>query len=254
MDIAANGDVRNKELRLELNGRRYDYHVTAVILKHGEHEGEQLFVLHDITALKDAQGKHNRLMESIIQTIVGLTDVHDPHCANHSERTRVVSVVVAKALELAPERISSLAMAAQLANIGKLYVPAELLTSDEPLTDKQSLLLRQSSEHSVRLLEGLDFEGDVIKFVKQKNECLDGSGYPKGLAGDEILMESRILAVANAFVAMSSSRAYRAGMSIDKVMAALSEQVGQRYDEKVVAALMRVTSEHKEWVDWQGVK
>jgi len=252
--IAENGDVRNKELRLEINNRRYDYHVTAVALKHGEHKGEQLFVLHDITALKDAQGKHNRLMESIIQTIVGLTDVHDPHCASHSERTRVVSVAIAKALEIAPERISSLAMAAQLANIGKLYVPTELLTSDEPLTDEQALVLKQSNEHSVELLEGLDFEGDVIKFVKQKNECLDGSGYPKGISGDKLLLESRILAVANAFVAMSSARAYRAGMSVDKVMAALSEQVGQRYDEKVVEALLRVISEHKEWEDWQGVK
>lgn len=254
MGLAAKGDVRNKELRLEINNQRYNYHVTVVTLNHGEHEGEQLFVLHDITALKDVQGKHNRLMESIIQTIVGLTDVHDPYCANHSERTRVVSVAVAKTLLMAPEKISSLAMAAQLANIGKLYVPAEILTNDGPLTDEQAALLRQSGQHSVRLLEGLDFEGDVIEFVKQKNEHLDGSGYPEGIAGDEILLESRILAVANAFVAMSSSRAYRAGMSIDKALAALSEQVGKRYDEKVVSALMSATKQHQEWVDWQGVK
>lgn len=249
-----NKAMRNIEMRLELDDKRHDYHVSVVPLSHPDYKKSMLFVMHDITMLKDAQGRHNRLMDGIITTLAQVIDTHDPHCAHHSERTREVAVAIAETMQLSKERTDALAMAALLANIGKLYVPAEMLTNVEPLSEEQSLMLRKNTSHSVDILKDLEFDGQVIDFVQQKNECLDGSGYPLGTSGDEIFQESRILSVANAFVAMTSSRAYRAGKPIKEVLDILISEADSRYDRQVIAALFHVTENHSDWASWQQVK
>ena len=150
-------------------------------------------------------------------------------------------------------RIDALAMAALLANIGKLYIPKEMLINESPLTEKDELLLRENINHSVDILEGLEFYGPVVSFVQQKNECLDGSGYPQGVSGDEIHQESRILSVANAFVAMTSSRAYRSGKPIREVLEILISEADSRYDRHVIAALFHIVENHSDWSSWQQV-
>ncbi len=249
-----NEAVRNVEMRLEFAGKRRDYHVSVVPLNHPDYKQSHLFVMHDITELKDAQGRHNRLMDGIIATLAQVIDKHDPHCAHHSERTREVAVAIAKAMDLPKERIDALAMAALLANIGKLYIPAEMLTTVEPLNEAQELMLRENINYSVEILKDLEFDSPVIDFVRQKNECLDGSGYPLGVSGDDIFQESRILSVANAFVAMTSSRAYRAGKPIREVLEILISEADSCYDRHVIAALFHVAENHSDWENWQQVK
>lgn len=249
-----NGDnVRNKEMRLEFNEKRHDYHVSVVALNHSGYKQSHLFVMHDITELKDAQGRHNRLMDGIISTLAHVIDKHDPHCEHHSERTREVAVAIAGAMGLPRARIDALSMAALLANIGKLYIPTEMLTNMEPLTEKEELVLRENINYSVDILKDLEFDAPVIDFVQQKNECLDGSGYPKGLSGEAIYQESRILSVANAFVAMTSSRAYRSGKPVKEVLDILISESDSRYDRHVIAALFHVAENHSDWVNWQQV-
>jgi HD-GYP domain-containing protein (c-di-GMP phosphodiesterase class II) len=250
-----NGDeVRNREMRLEFNDKRHDYHVSVVALNHPDYKQSHLYVMHDITELKDAQGKHNRLMDGIIATLAQVIDKHDPHCAHHSERTREVAVAIARAMDLPKDRIDALAMAALLANIGKLYIPSEVLTNIEPLTESEELMLRENINYSVEILKDLDFDGPVIEFVQQKNESLDGSGYPQGVAGAAIHQESRILSVANAFVAMTSSRAYRSGKPVKEVLDTLLAEADTRYDRQVIAALFHVAENHSDWVSWQQVR
>ena len=245
--------VRNVEMRLEFEDQRHDYHVSVVPLGHPDYRQSHLFVMHDITKLKDAQGRHNRLMDGIISTLAQVIDKHDPHCAHHSERTREVALAIAQTMGLPRERAESLAMAALLANIGKLYIPAEVLTRIEPLNEEQELMLRENINYSVEILQGLAFDGPVIDFVQQKNENLDGSGYPQGLSGDEIFQESRILSVANAFVAMTSSRAYREGKPVKEVLDILISEADSRYDRHVIAALFHVAENHSDWLSWQHV-
>lgn len=248
-----NEEIRNREMRLQFNNRRRDYHVSIVTLNQPGYKQSRLYVMHDITELKDAQGRHNRLMEGIISTLTQVIDKHDPHCAHHSERTREVAMAIANAMGLPKERSDILAMAALLANIGKLFIPAEMLTSIAPLTAEEEQLLQQSTNHSVEILQGLDFGGPVIEFVQQKNECLDGSGYPKGVSGEAIHQESRILSVANAFVAMTSARAYRSGMPIKEVLETLMSEADSRYDRHVIAALFHIVENHADWIQWQQV-
>ncbi|VAW52791.1 hypothetical protein MNBD_GAMMA06-1110 [hydrothermal vent metagenome] len=245
--------VRNIEMRLEFDDKRYDYHISVVPLSQPDYKQSHLFVMHDITQLKDTQGKHNRLMDGIISTLTQVIDKHDPHCAHHSERTREVAVAIAQAMGLPKKRIDSLAMAALLANIGKLYIPAEMLTNVEPLNEEQERLLRENINYSVEILKDLEFDGPVIDFVQQKNECLDGSGYPQEISGEAIFQESRILSVANAFVAMTSARAYREGKPIKEVLDILISEADSRYDRHVIAALFHIAENHSDWISWQQV-
>lgn len=247
-------DIRNKEMRLDFKATRHDYHVSVVAVTHPDYKKSHLYVMHDITKLKDVQGRHIRLMDGIISTLAQVIDKHDPHCVHHSERTREVAVAVAQAMGIPKERIDALAMAALLANIGKLYIPTEMLTNVEPLTEEEELVLRENTNFSVDILKDLDFDGPVIEFVQQKNECLDGSGYPNGVSGDAIHQESRILSVANAFVAMTSSRAYRPGMPVKEVLDILYAEADARYDRHVIAALFHVAENRSDWVNWQQAK
>ncbi len=229
------------------------YHVSSDVLQQGEYKNANLYVLHDITSLKSAQEKRDRLARGIISTLVKAVDLYDPHCVDHSERTREVAVDIAHELKLSETRCEALEMSALLANIGKLFVPKEILIKMDALSEDESKILRKHIEFAVDILKQLEFEGPVVEIIAQKNENLDGSGYPKGLMGDDIMLESRILAVANAFVAMASSRAYRQGRPIKEVVDILLEQTDSHYDRHVVAALFHIAENKSDWKKWQVV-
>ena len=230
------------------------YHVSVKQLTSGNHQGEVLYVLHDITQLKQEQKKREQLGQGIINTLVKAVDLHDPYCANHSQRTLEVALEIGQAIDLSEAQLESLQIAALLANIGKLMLPREILTKLQPLSEEEAAQLRRHVEYSVDILSDLSFNGPVLDIIAQKNERMDGSGYPKGLAGDDILLESRVLAVANAFVAMVSSRAYREGRSVNEVTDILLQQSGTLYDRHVVAALFHIAENRSDWSSWQEVR
>jgi len=220
-------------LPLHINQQKKIYHVTETRLASGEYE--------------------KKLGRGIIATLVKAVDMHDPYCANHSARTRDVSLAIANEMGLSDAQIESLEMAALLANIGKLYVPKEILTKMDALSADESAQLKQHIEFAVDILSELSFNGPVVDIIAQKNERLDGSGYPKGLLGGEIMLESKILAVANAFVAMASSRAYREGRAVKQVVDMLLEQSEAQYDRHVVAALFHISENKADWETWQRI-
>jgi PAS domain S-box-containing protein len=246
--------IRNKVMQLSIADDDHVYHVSLVSLMQGDYKNALLYVLHDITQLQATQDRHNRLLEGIIATLVYATDRHDPHCAHHSERTREVAVAVARAMGLPEDRINVLSMAALLANIGKLYLPREILTKLEPLTVEEERMLQQHVTYSVEILKDLEFDGPVIKIIEQKNERPDGKGYPAGLAADDIMQEAKIIAVANAFVAMSSARAYRPGKPMNEVIDAMLDQADEAFDRNVIAALFHVAENRSDWKNWQVVQ
>lgn len=244
----------NNLLALKNTHQNCVYHVSVKQLSSGEHQGEVLYVLHDITQLKQEQEKREQLGQGIINTLVKAVDLHDPHCANHSQRTREVALEIGRAINLSEAQLESLQIAALLANIGKLMLPREILTKLQPLSEEEAAQLRRHIKYSVEILSDLSFDGPVLDIIAQKNERMDGSGYPKGLAGDDILLESRVLAVANAFVAMVSSRAYREGRSVKEVTDILLQQSGSLYDRHVVAALFHIAENRANWSSWQQVQ
>lgn len=248
------GEAIKTIMRLSIADEEHDFHVALVPLTEGEFKDSLLYVLHDITELKQTQDRHNRLLEGIIATLVHATDRHDPYCAHHSERTREVAVAVAQAMGLTREKMYALSMAALLANIGKLYLPREILTKHAPLTEDEEQMMRQNVDYAADILKGLEFDGPVIEIILQKNERLDGKGYPQGLTADKIMQEAKIIAVANAFVAMSSARAYRPGLPVNEVIDKLLELADEAYDRNVIAALFHIAENRSDWKNWQQVQ
>ncbi len=192
----------------------------------------------------------NERNKGVINALVKAADAHDPYCENHSKNTRDVAMAIACEMGLTRSQLASLEVAAILANIGKMSVPKKILIKKQPLTQGESRRLKKHVEMAVDMLSGVEFEGPVLDIIAQKNECLDGSGYPKGLVSDEIIIESRILSVANSFVAMVSARAYRDGLKINNVLEELLAKSETRYDKQVVTALIHVCENKTDLNAW----
>jgi len=122
------------------------------------------------------------------------------------------------------------------------------------LTDEEERILQQHVVHTVDILKDLEFDGPVVEIIQQKNERSDGKGYPAGLAADNIMLEAKIISVANAFVAMSSARAYRPGLPINEVIDTLLEQADGAFDRNVIAALFHIAENRSDWKNWQAVQ
>ena len=240
-------------ITLQVNESSHEYHVTKTKLESGKYNGFELYVLHEITGLRNEQRKREQLSNGIINTLVKAVDLHDPYCANHSQRTSEVAYEIGKEMGIESSSLENLKMAALLANIGKLFVSKDVLTKHDKLSKAESNELKRHIDYAVKILKDLTFNGPVVEIIAQKNERLDGSGYPEGLTEEGILIEAKILSVANAFVAMTSSRAYREGLKVDEVINILIEESGSQYDRHVVAALFHLAENKANWKNWHNV-
>ncbi len=237
------------ELTLDKETRTFQCSVIPVD-RVGKRDNAILLVLHDITELQQAQQKHAELLRRLVATLMHVVDLHDPYSADHTARMVEVANTVGAELNLDEQQRQSLDLAASLANLGKILVPREILTKLSPLTEAEQTLLKRHVQFGVELLEDLDFDGPVLDTIRQKQEHMDGSGYPNHLSGDDIILTARILAVVNAFVALVSPRAYRQAVSIEEALDQLLEEAGSKYDRHVVAALFHVAENRSDWSDW----
>ncbi len=210
-------------------------------------EYNTLIVLHDITDLRNAEDKHKRLMKHLVQTLTHVIDSYVPDSANHSAKTTKLARSIAQEINLSDADIETLELAACLANIGKLFIPREILEKTTELTDEERETLQTTIQQTSSILVDLDFDGPVLETIAQKNEHVDGTGYPGKINGDQILITAKILAVANAFVAMQSPRAYRDPLSTKDILDQLYKESGKLYDKQVVAALMHVAENRQDW-------
>ena len=223
---------------------------TAVPIQISRESGLVLCLCRDMSAARAEQLKRQGLMQHLVGVLSSIVDLHDPYCAGHSMRTAQVAAALARELGLDDATLAALEMAARLANVGKIFLPRELLTKVEPLDAAEQALVHSHVQHTLDLLKGIDFDGPVLDIIAQKSEHLDGSGYPAGLHAADLRVESRILAVANAFVAMVSARAYRAGVPVQATLDKLLAEAGHKYDRHVVAALFHVAENRPEWISW----
>jgi PAS domain S-box-containing protein len=248
----AGGALPHQGLLLELGGRACAFHTTFIPVPFQAEKNDTVLVsLHDITLLEETQKKKARLLKQVVSALMRAIDMHDPYSANHSARTTRVAMAIGGALSLPEAELATLETASGLCNLGKLIIPKELLVKTGSLTDAEQETLRQEPFFAREILEGIDFDGPVLSTIVQKNELLDGSGWPEGLAGDGVIRTARILAVANAFVAMISPRAYRDKLEADKALELLLPQADKKYDRRVVAALFHVVENEIDWADWK---
>ena len=241
----------SRVLELPQGERQGAYHASVLCLDRvGEHAHPLLLVLNDITDLQQSQARHTRLLNSLVTTLAHLVDLHDPYSAHHSSRTEEVCAALAQALQLNSADRQALHLAATLSNLGKIMVPKEVLVKTDALTNAERELLLQHVRYGIELLENLDFDGPVLATIAQKQEHIDGSGYPDGLHGDAMSLTGKILSVANAFVALVSPRAYRDAVSVRAAVEQLMQTDAAKYDRHVTAALLHVTENREDWSDW----
>ena len=198
-------------------------------------------VIRDVTEIVEVQKRQEQATAKTLEALVRAIELTDPYLAGHSRLMGRLGVEVAKAMNASDIDVATVETAANLSQIGKLFVDRELLFKAESLTAEEKANMEQHVEHAAKVLKGIDFGLPVYEAVCQMNEALDGKGYPKGLQGDEITLPARVLAVVNSFCAMAEPRAYRAARSVDEITTILESGDGA-YDQRIVAALKEVVN------------
>lgn len=186
------------------------------------------------TELKENFEKLEKVMESTIYSIARIVETRDPYTAGHQQRVAALVLTLAKELHLAADEIKGLHMASVIHDIGKIYVPSEILSRPTKLTDTEFALIKTHPEVGFEILKHIDFPWKVAEIVFQHHERLNGSGYPQGLKANEILFEAKILAVADVVEAMSSHRPYRPSRGLKATLNELDMNKGILYDVRVV--------------------
>lgn len=197
-----------------------------------------LVVEQDISEAISERERNERLLQQLADTLLAIVDRRDPYAAHQSARVAQVACAIAEEMSLDPVLVDTINKAASLMNIGKILVPRALLVKNGKLTDDEIDKIRRALSAGVELLDGVEFDGPVVETLRQTRAHIDGSGDPAGLAGEDILVTARIVAVANAFVGMVSPRAHRPGMNFDEAVHTLLDSAGTKFDLGVVGALI----------------
>ena len=187
-----------------------------------------------------------RVKEALEGAMLGFTalvEARDLYTAGHQRRVADLAGAIGRKLGLDEDRIAGLSMAAAMHDIGKVYVPAEFLNKPTRLTPQEFEIIKTHPLVGRDVLVPVDLAWPVSEMVHQHHERLDGSGYPQGLAGEAILLEARIIAVADVMDAMSNRRPYRDGLGIEATLEELETHAGSRYDPEAAAACVRLVRE-----------
>ncbi len=194
----------------------------------------------DITERKQLEESQATLTRSVVGALSASVEMRDPYTAGHQARVARIAGAVAGELGLEADEIEAIELAARIHDIGKLSVPPELLVRPGRLTESEMALVRTHSQAGFDLLERVHFPEHVAKMVFQHHERCDGSGYPLGVHREQILIGSRIIAVADVVESMASGRPYRAALGLDAALDEIQRGAGTLYDADVVDACRRV--------------
>ena len=154
-----------------------------------------------------------------------------------------MTTAIAKELKLSPDKIEGIRIASIIHDIGKIGVPTEILSKTTTLSDIEFSLIKEHSQIGSDILKSIDFSHPVAQIVLQHHEKIDGSGYPRGLKGDVILLEAKIICVADVVEAMSSHRPYRPALGIDAALEEITKNKGILYDPEVVDVCLKLFKE-----------
>jgi len=201
----------------------------------------------DITERRLAEDKLAKSYESLkktlndaINTMVKIVELRDPYTAGHQQKVAELATAIARTMRLEETRIDQLQMAAVTHDIGKMYVPSDILSKPGKLSKIEFDLIKTHPRSGYDIVKGMDFPSSVADAVLQHHERLDGSGYPGRLKGEDVILEAKILAVADVVEAMASHRPYRSALGINKALEEISENSGKLYDPDVVDACLEL--------------
>ena len=206
--------------------------------------------LKDITDRKLAEVELRQTLESLrkafgttIQVMISAVEMKDPYTAGHQLRSADLACAIAKEMGLAQEKIDGIRMAGSIHDIGKLSVPSEILSKPTQLTNAEFSVIKDHAQSGYEMLKNVESPWPLAQIVYQHHERMNGSGYPRNLKGDEILLDARIMAVADVVEAMASHRPYRPALGIDAALEEIKKNRGTFYDNAVADACLRLFRE-----------
>ncbi len=181
-----------------------------------------------------------QLLTGVVNTLSKTVDVRDPYTAGHQRRVAKLATLIAKELGMSQKEVMTVEMSGLMHDLGKLAIPQAILSKPHKLSELEFGLIKTHSRVGYDLLKNISFPWPIAEIVLQHHEKLDGSGYPEGITGEEMLYEAKILCVADVVEAMSSHRPYRPALGVDTALEEISDKKGQLFDSRIVDACIRV--------------
>jgi len=197
----------------------------------------------DEKELQDTLKQLRKAMRGTIQAMAMTVEKRDPYTAGHQRRVANLARAIGKEMGLSKEQIAGIRMAGIIHDLGKISVPAEILSKPGELTKNEFEIAKEHAQVGYDILNKIEFPWPVAQIVYQHHERMDGSGYPNGLSGEDIILEARILGLADVVEAMAAHRPYRPALGIDKALEEISKNKGVLYDPEVVDACLKVFTE-----------
>ena len=194
-------------------------------------------------SLEELQSSYERtrmILEGTVLAMSRIVESRDPYTAGHEQQVARIACVISEKMLLPADRVDAIRVAGQLHDIGKIAVPSEILTKPGRLSPLEMEMVKTHCRNAYDILKAIEFPYPVAKIILQHHERLDGSGYPQGLKGEEILLEARIIGVADVIEAISSHRPYRPAKDVDVAMQEITDHRGTLYDANVVDAALDI--------------
>jgi len=245
-------ESRNETSRDEIflrDGRCFDRYSAPMLDANRKYYG-RVWYFRDITdrkqaeeELKDILQKLRLTLSATVQAMAIIVETRDPYTAGHQKRVASLATAIAQEMGVPKDVIEGIRVAGLIHDIGKISVPAEILSKPTKLTDMEFSIIKVHPEAGYNILRNIDFPWPVADIVLQHHERLDGSGYPQGLKNRQILLEAKILTVADVVEAMASHRPYRAGLGIDFALDEIGKNRDVLYEARIVNACGRLLKE-----------
>ena len=243
-----------KDYEITLMTRRGDILYCMVTANPLKDENGSFFgfqgIIRDITFQKRVQEDIERSMEEmrkimngIVRAMVMTLEAKDPYTAGHQRRVAALASEIAMRMELEPRRIEGIRMASLIHDLGKVYVPSEILSKPGKISTAELAIIRMHSRVGYEILRNIEFPWPLAECVLQHHERLDGSGYPAGISGEDILLEARILSVADVVEAMISHRPYRAALGMKNALDEIIDNRGRLYDPLTVDVCITILTD-----------
>ncbi len=212
---------------LEINDRAYRYELENRVMER-------------TAKLQETMVRLEKTLDGVIDTIAFTLEKRDPYTSGHQRRVARLACSIGKGMNLPEDLISGLRMAALIHDIGKIYVPSDILSKPGKLSETEFGLIKCHPQVGYEILKKIEFPWPIAEITFQHHERIDGSGYPRGLSGSEILLEAKILGVADVVEAMVSHRPYRPAFGLDKVIEEVLKNRGILYEAEVADACLEI--------------
>jgi len=193
--------------------------------------------------LRQSYKKLKKFIEGTAHIITEIVEIRDPYLTGHHQRVSKLATAIAQEMKLPQDKIEGVRFASLVHDVGKVNLPTEIVSKLNKLSEVEFNFVKNHPKISYNILKKVDFPWPIAEIVFQHQEKIDGSGYPRGLKGAEILIEAKILGVANVVEAMSSSRSYRPAISVEEFLAEISKNKNILFDPEVVDACLRLFKE-----------